>query len=278
MQNKTLLLAIACLSLYSAQAQDSTERHPRFKLSVNYQSTLHYYGRTDSLKSAGFFPLAECWLTKDFYVNAAPVFVNNRAQSFEYAGTLATAGYQHISRKWITSIYATKPFYRSGSQLVQSALKAQGGASVSFLNKILNLTAGGDLKYSSRTDVGASAGIDHIVRIQLPKKQVLVIDPSAYAYAGTQNFTTTYYQKQPSLLPFGGTTQAVNQDVERFTILSYEFSVPFVYVHGPFMALLTPSYVLPQNLVTIDGRPDLSERGEAMFYATATVKWTFARH
>ena len=202
--------------------------------------------------------------------------MNNRAQSFDYAGTVATAGYQRITSKWLTNVYVLKPFYKDNSQLVQSALKAQTGLSLSFLNKILNLTAGGDVKFSGRTDFGASAGVDHLVRVPMKPGQALVIDPSAYLYAGTQNFTSTYYQKQPGSLPFGGgSEQAVSQDVHQFNILSYEFSIPLVYVNHKWMVIVTPAYVLPQNLITVTGRPDLSERGDNLFYATAGIKYSW---
>src|SRR6202165_6217368 len=117
---RAFVLALLLLITQLLQAQDSTQKtKPRFKLSINYNSGLNYYGRTDSLKSAGFFPLAEFWLNKDFYVNAAPVFVNNKAQSFDYAGTVTTAGYQHITARWITGVYVVKPFYKQSSALVQ---------------------------------------------------------------------------------------------------------------------------------------------------------------
>jgi hypothetical protein len=48
-----------------------------------------------------------------------------------------------------------------------------------------------------------------------------------------------------------------------------------VYAKGKWMGLFTPSYILPQNLVTVAGRPDLSEKGENMFYATLALKYTF---
>jgi hypothetical protein len=51
--------------------------------------------------------------------------------------------------------------------------------------------------------------------------------------------------------------------------------VPVVYVKGKWMALVTPSYILPQNLITVAGRPDLSEKGQNMFYATVGLKYTF---
>ena len=98
MKRTHLLFLVAALSAAtciqaqtdSAAAKSKTE----FKLGVYYNSNLNYYGRTDSLRSSGFFPMAELWFGKGFYINAAPVFVNNAVSSFEYAGTVATAGYR----------------------------------------------------------------------------------------------------------------------------------------------------------------------------------------
>lgn len=276
---KSLLKTIAAFLLLPQLAvaqSDSTEKQkPKFKFGINYNSALNYYGRTDSLRSTGIFPLAELWFSKDVYINAAPVFVNNAAQSFDYAGTVTTLGYLHVTDKWITNLYVLKPFYKQSSQLVQSALKAQTGAGFSKLNKIINITAGGDLKFSDEIDFGATAGLDHLIRKELKNKDVLVIDPSFYAYAGTQNFTNTYYKKKTGFLLFPGNTEQVTEEVKKFNILAYEFSVPLIYSKNKWMALLTPSYVLPQNLVTIPNRPNLSERGKNMFYATAGIKYTF---
>lgn len=258
-----------------AQTDSATQQKAKFKLSVNYNSGLNYYGRTDSLKSTGFFPQAELWFTKDIYVNAAPVFVNNAAQSMEYAGTITSLGYLHVTDKLITNLYIIKPFYKANSQLVQSALQAQTGVSLSSLNKVLNLTGGADIKFSDKIDLGLTAGLDHLIRKEFQNKNVLVIDPAFYAYAGTQNFTNTYYKKKTDFLLFPGSTEQVTQNVKKFNILAYEFSVPVVYVKGKWMALITPSYILPQNLITVPGRSDLSERGQNMFYATMGLKYAF---
>ena len=275
---KLLFLLLLSFSLVHAQT-DSTEKpinKVQIKLSVNYNSGLNYYGRTDSLKSTGFFPLAEIWFTPKFYINAAPVFVNNKKQSFDYAGTVTTLGYQNITKKWLTSIYVMKPFYKQSSQLVQSALKGQSGISLSYLNKIVNITCGGDAKLSDKTDFGLSGGLDHIFKIGSKNGSVLVMDPSAYVYAGTQNFTNTYYEKKPNFIPLTGSTQTqMTKNVQNFNLLSYEFSMPVIYVKGKSMLLVTPAYVLPRNLIYIPGRPDLSESGKDMFYVTVGVKHTF---
>lgn len=270
--------AILCMALFQfAFAQtDTTEKQKlKFKIGINYNSGLNYYGRTDSLKSTGIFPLAELWLSKDIYINAAPVFVNNAVQTMEYAGTVTSLGYLHSTDKWITNLYVLKPFYKQSSQLVQSALKAQTGASFSRLTRVINFTLGGDMKLSDKIDFGATAGLDHLIRRELRNQSVLVIDPSIFAYAGTQNFTNTYYKKRPGNILFPGTTEQINERVTKLNVLAYEFSVPVVYAKGKWMGLFTPSYILPQNLVTVAGRPDLSERGENMFYATLGLRYTF---
>jgi len=265
------------LLLHTAQAQnDTAQAKPQFKLSVNYNMRLNYYGRTDSLKSSGFFPLAELWFTPKFYVNAAPVFVNNSVQHFDYAGTVATIGYQNVGTQWISGVYVTKPFYKESSALVQSALKAQSGVSLAYQTTIVNINAGADVKFSDKVDYGATAGLDHIIRIENNDKSVIVLDPAVYAYAGTQNFQRTYYKKNNSgFLLFPGSNQQVTEEVSRFNVLAYEATMPLIYAKGKVMLIATPAYILPQNLVTVANRPDLSERGQNTFYATLTAKYTF---
>jgi hypothetical protein len=273
--------AAAILFTTTVHAQtDSTAKEktkPQLKLSVNYNSNLNYYGRTDSLKSNGVFPMAEFWINPEFYINAAPIFVNNDVQKMDYAGTVTTIGYQHMTEKWLTNLYLLKPFYKQGSQLVQSALKAQSGLSLTKLNKTLNFTMGGDVKFSDKVDFGATAGIDHIIRKEYKDSSILVFDPAFTAYAGTQQFSRTYTQKKNSTLPLPGTPQqqqTVTEQVKQFNILAYEFSVPVIYVKKKWQFLATPSFIIPQNLLTVPNRPDLSEHGSNTFYVTAGIKYT----
>lgn len=270
---------IFLISSFTATAQTDSvsneDDQAHFKIGAFYNTALNYYGRTDSLKSSGFFPMAELWFNKNFYVSAAPVFVNNSSVSFDYAGTVATAGYQFNEKdKWFGNIYFVKPFYKSGSELVQSALKAQGAMSLTYMNKVINVTGGADVKLSDKIDFGVTGGLDHIFRHQFSGNSVLVIDPSAYIYAGTQQFTNSYYKKSNFLI-FPGVEQSVSQEVKSFNILSYELSVPVIFAKGKLQILATPAYVIPQNLISVQGRPDLSERGKEMFYTTLGAKVTF---
>jgi hypothetical protein len=270
------MLIVSCCSCAAVHAQsDSTASKFNFKFGTYYNSNLNYYGRTDSLQSSGVFPMAELWFKNKFYVNAAPVFIHNKIAGFQYAGTVATAGYVYNNRKSAGHIYFVKPIYKDKSQLVQSALKAQAAANFTWLNKIINITGGADVKFSGNTDYGLTAGIDHIFRKELRGGSILVVDPSLYLYAGTQQFTKTRYEKINNFPLFPETDRLVTENVKNFNILSYEFSIPVIYRKKKWMLLATPFYVIPQNLVAVEDRPDLSERGKKMFYITIGSKISF---
>ena len=279
------LLTIAFYTTISlkAQTKDSTvvtdtsvasKTKTEFVLGVTYNSALNYYGRTDSLKSKGLYPFVGVNFRNGLYVNSSFVFINNQI-STAYAAAIVEAGYQFKNKagNWSGNIFANTFFYQNNNNLVQSALKGTAGINLANLNKIININFGGDVKLSDNLDYGASAGLDHAFRIEKVGKGVVVIDPSAYLYAGTQNFIKTYYKKKNILFLPAGEEQVTTKS-KKFNILSYEFSIPVVYALGKMNLILTPAYVLPQNLVLVPGRPDLSERGDKLFYVTASLRVT----
>lgn len=271
------LLVVILISIsVTAQSDSAVKQKVKFKLGVYYNSNLNYYGRTDELESSGVFPLGELWFGENFYINAAPVFINNRDVSFQYAGTIAAAGYQFTSGKHFSGhLYITKPIYRADSRLVQSALKAQFSSSFTWINKIVNVTAGGDVKWSQQADFGATASLDHIFRFKGGSKIIFVLDPTITANAGTQRFAHTYYEKSGGFLIFPGAEQEVTTTGSAFNMLSYELSVPVIVARGKMQWLINPAYVIPQHLITIENRPDLSETGKKIFYVTAGMKINF---
>lgn len=254
-----------------AQTDDSTaaNRKNEFTASINYQSKLHYYGRVDSLQSSGLFPIIGYQLKNGLYAQGTAVFVQNPALPLSYTGASAELGYKFPESKHFEgNVFVSKFFYQDKSVLVQSALQAQAGVNLTYKNKIVNLNGGTDVKFSDKTDIGVTAGIDHLFvkKIEGMKVGAIAVMPSATLNAGTQNFTNTYIEKGNVLgVPV---TRERTEKVAQFSILSYEFSAPVVFVAGKLNAYVVPSYVMPQNLVTIKDRPDLSERGENMFYFT----------
>lgn len=277
---KRWILAVLCLQgtlffIPSAAQTDSTQtkkNKPHVKIGAFYNSGLNFFGRTDSLRSQGYFPVGELWFSDRFYISAAPVFITNKQVSSEYAGTVLSAIHRFYKEKKYSG-YAglIVPVYRSGIELPQSVLKAQLTGNYSRLNKIMNITIGGDLRWSDKMDYGLSGAIDHLFRKETKSGLVLVADPTATVYAGTQQFSYSYY-KQIGVLGLPGSQQQVTEHVNRFNILSYEFSMPLILAKGRVQVIAIPAYVIPQNLLKVAGRPDLTETGQNMFYVTAGIK------
>jgi hypothetical protein len=280
-----LLLVALVLSIpfpVFSQNDTSTPRTNVFSAGVNYQSRLHFFGRTDSLESKGIFGSIGYELKQGFYTNANFIFVNNASTSFDYTGSVIEAGYKFPTAKNFSGNIAYSKFlYKENSQLVQSAVKSQAEINLAYNNKIVNVNAGADAKFSDKTDFGLTAGLDRLFIYVIPgTTNAIAINPSFYTYAGSQSFTQTYYEKKKKVnvlgLPIGngngnGGNELITEEVKRFTVLAHEFSLPVVFVLGKFNASFTGSYVMPQNLVTVPNRPDLTENGRNMFYFTTGV-------
>lgn len=246
-----------------------------FTAGVNYQSKLHYFGRTDNLQSSGLFGTVGYELKQGLYTNANMIFVNNASTSFDYSGSTIELGYRFPTHKNFSGNVAYNHFlYKEASQLVQSSVKSMAELNLSYNNKIVNLNAGADAKFSDKTDFGLTAGLDRLFIYVIPgTKNAIAVNPSFYTYAGSQNFTYTYYRDKKEVpgLGLGLAGREVSREVNQFVVLAHEASLPVVFVAGKFNASLTGSYVMPQNLIYVEGRPDLTENGKDMFYFTAGI-------
>lgn len=275
---KVITLFIPAFICLMAQAQQTDSVSPQKKITVTagvgYNSTLNYYGRTDSLKSQAIYPFAGITLHNGLYLFSNFIFINN-AMATTYAATTLEAGYKFKNKKgnWKGNIFGSRFFYNADVNLVQSVVKEQAGINIANINKVVSIYGGGDAKFSNQTDFGAYAGLDHSFRIDpVGKKGVIVITPSAYGYFGTQRFSKTWLQQKHLLfLPVGEET--VTQNSSRFSVMSYELSCPVIYGYGKMNIILTPAYVMPQNVITANGAS--SQKADNLFYTTAAIRFDF---
>lgn len=264
-----MLLSITMLIVYAGQAQTSdSTKALTVTVGAMYNSSLNYYGRTDSIKSQGYIGFAGLTHKSGLYVFSNVIFINSGL-----AATTVEAGYQFKNQKgnFKGNIFGTAFFYQEDITLVQSVVKQQTGINLSQLNNILNIHAGADAKFSNQTDLGAYAGLDHHFRFENVGKGVIVIAPAAYSYFGTQRFSKTYLQQKRFLLfPVG--EEEITQNSSAFNALSYEFSCPIIYGIGKMNVIINPAYVLPQHVIATDGTP---MKADALFYTTATIRFDF---
>lgn len=253
-------------------AQNDAAGKNELSASLNYQSFLHYFGRTDSLKSSGTFATIGYRLPNGIYAQGTFIAISNTQTPFSYTGSTIEAGYRFNQSKPISgNVFYTQFLYRDKSELVQSAIKEQTGINAVYHNPYINLNAGADLKYGSEIDIGASFGVDHLFLLKTPGSKIsFAVAPSAYLNAGSQNFTNSYIQKK-NLPGIPVSQQELTQNVSAFHILAYEFSAPLVWIYGKFNLSMTAAYVVPQHLAMVTGHRELSVQGENRFYTAVSI-------
>ena len=273
MVSQRTIAQIADTTQLNAEEKEKT----KFTVGGTFSSKLHYYGRTDSLKSTAFIPELSVQFANGIYISSSFIFINNSQRSFDYTATIAEAGYkfgQNKKKGLAGSVYADKFFY-ANNQLVRSSQQGQAGFALSWLNKIADINAGSSVVFSDNPDFFASLGFDHPFRKE-KGKNIFVIVPTITANAGSQNFTHTYFVKRNVLL-LPAADEQLTKTSKNFKLLSYEASVPIVFVRNKMTVTFTPGYVLPQSVIKVAGRPDLSETASNLFYANLGVSFTFGK-
>ena len=240
-----------------------------------YLPKLHFYGRTDSLKSTAVAPNVLLQFANGIYLGSTVIFTNNKLKPFSYGATIAGAGYRFGKQKGFAGTISGDFFFYQNKGLVQSAQKGQAGFTLSYLNSVLNINGSANTIFSDKNDYFSSLGVDHKFRF-VKGNNIFVIIPTFTANAGTQNFTNTYYRTR-SLNGVPLPPELVTETNKKFQLLSFEASIPVVYVYKKLALSFTPGFVIPQNVRKVAGRPDLSENAGNLFYTNAGVFFTFKK-
>ncbi|MFM6924431.1 MAG: hypothetical protein ACKOU7_02945 [Ferruginibacter sp.] len=265
--------------------QDSSQAAPvdkvlkkktTFTIGTVYLPTLHFYGRTDSLKSTALAPNVLLQFGNGIYISSTLIFTDNKMQPFSYGATIAGAGFRFGKEKGFAGTISGDLFFYDNKGLVQSSQKGQVGFTISYLNKYININ-------SSANSIFADDGNDYFTTLGLSHKfkkikgnNILVIIPAFTVNTGTQNFTNSYY-KTRSLFGLPVPPQQVTESNKKFKVLSFEASIPLVYVYKKLALSVTPGFVIPQNVLTVPNRPDLSENAKNLFYGNLGIFYTFKK-
>ena len=281
---KKIFLAAGLLFVFInvfSQVKDTITVNSKSKKTVTtifagavFAPRLHYYGRTDNQKSSALLPTVVVQFDSiGLYASGTSVLLSNKTQSLNYAGTITEVGLRFGKPAGISgNIYGNKFFYNT-TQLPQSAFKEQAGLNVNYLSKVINLTSGGSAAFSdSRTDFFTTAGLNKNFKI-LKGKSVFVITPTAIINAGSQNFTSAYY-KQNTIEGIPVNNTVVIESGKRFNILSYEFSTPVVWAYKNFFLIATPTFVLPQSVISNLSFPQYSENAQNLFFVNVTALYS----
>lgn len=259
-------------SLLDAPVTKASNKKTALTIGAVYLPRLHFYGRTDSLKSTAVAPNLLLQLGNGIYLTSTVIFTDNKMQPFSYAATIAGAGYRFGKQKGFAGTISGDLFFYKNQSLVQSTQKGQVGFTLSYLNKYININSTGNTIFTKGSnDFYASLGLSHRFRF-VKNSSIWVIIPAFNANAGTNTYYTTKSANGVPLPPL-----QVTETNKKFNLLSYEVSVPIVYVYKSLALSFTPGFVIPQNISTVAGRPDLSETANNLFYMNAGIFFTFKK-
>ena len=269
---RTILIAFSLFSsLYGAAQDTSITIIPKTTFTVLggavYAPRLHYYGRTDGLKSSALLPtLSIQFDSAHLYASGTSVLLNNKVQSMDYAGTIIEAGYRFGAQEGFAgNLYANKFFYNT-SQLPQSALKEQAGFNINYQSKPIIINTAASVAFSDQADLFASAGLSKRF-IFRKDKTVFLITPAALVHAGSQRYLEENIKNNGGIIPLPG-QQTTSTTYNKFALLDYEFNTSFVAARKHVFLIVTPSYVMPQNLRQ-------GETGSDGLYATISLLFSF---
>ncbi|MBB5636316.1 hypothetical protein HDE68_002204 [Pedobacter cryoconitis] len=234
------------------------EQKPSLKFGVNYLNNSVFMGRSDTARTPVITPGIRYTFKSGIYVAGSLDYLLNSKNAKLTSGDLA-AGYDFdLTDNLDGAISFTKSFYNPKSTQIASSQSATINASFNYdLNDIITPSISADYGFNKqgfKNDIFLSAGISHAFMLAdlFNIKDQLTISPTVILNTGTQNFYDSYLVNKKLKNTAKNTAQSKltaiqKQDLEKFRLLDYEFSIPVEYKLNHFIFTLTPTYSRAQN-------------------------------
>jgi len=244
---------------------------------MSYTNDWVYMGRKDSLQTPYLAPYFE-------YSHASGLFFNTSLSYLTTEGSnrfdlfALTLGYDYSNWKLSAGAAVSGYLYDDESYNVQSAMTLYSSAYFRYDFYFMEAQVSAGIGLSDGADGFASA---HLLRSFYPFVG-LEIRPSSTMRWGTQRYYNEYYQNSSSShgavrgkgkMGSGGngqTTTFAVEEVSKFRLLDYEFSLLIAQKIGRFRLFVDGTYAAPLNpaQVTIDELVFEEDLGNTLFWST----------
>ncbi len=183
-----------------------------------------------------------------FYVSASLSYSAAKGSRGIDLVTLS-AGYDFtIGSSMDGGIYASKDFYSRSSTAARSEVTGSLGAYFSYNPGPVTLGGGIDMLVSGKSDITASSSLSHSFSFG-NTGDAWSIAPTLSAGFGTQNYYQTLLKNRQKKRNGNQATVQV-QENNKFSILSYEISLPISYDAYKWGCYFTPTYAIPKSPVS----------------------------
>jgi hypothetical protein len=251
-----LLIALVLFGFLAGHAQDASTAEKNnasyFKFTGTYLTNSVYYGRKDSLALPYLTPSIGYYDKSGFYISGSLSYLNSKDQKgIDY--TAIDLGYSFSDGNYFSGdVYANKSWYKQSSSNIKSDIKGSIGSLVSYDLNALQINAGVDLTFASKTDIGLNLGLSHSFLFG-PEDNQFSIEPSfttnwssLHSYEGYVSRKAV--RKPGAILPGGASVSAVTTvQNNKITLLDFELWVPFTYTTKKIGFTFTPTLSIPKN-------------------------------
>ena len=281
------IIFILPLFITKAGAQDTSSKKSSVKFNVNYLSNAVYFARKDSF-SVPYLRSSLTYTDKSgFYIGGGVSMLVNGDEPARLDMVNLDGGYGFSKGKLDGGVYLSKFFYSNASFAVGSELKGIAGVYAGYNLGAISIGGGGDLLFSTGTDINANLNVSHEFESGEPNMH-WTFAPQIQANAGTQYFNEAYYVYRKFTFPVTSgnsgsgssgnsgngsgnsgkgsgkghsnsgssstTTTTVKtltfKDRNQFTVLDIELSVPVNYETKHWGAFANPVVAFPINPAT----------------------------
>lgn len=241
---------------------DDTKSYAR--VGLRFVNDYVYMGRTDSLQAPYLVPSFGYYHKSGLFVQGSFSYLTasgeNRIDLYTLSG-----GYDYFGTRLSAGVSASGYFFSDKSYAVQSAMTGYGNAYIGYDFSLVEFYVDGSVGLSDQLDV--FGGVELRRTVYAFNDRLLII-PSVYVNAGSQNYYNEYYATRNSKITKGKgygasagkgpgqvsttTSSPVKvEEVTRFRILDYELSTMLLYKLNDFRFSFTPTYAIPVNAATV---------------------------
>ncbi|WKK84385.2 hypothetical protein QYS48_19710 [Marivirga arenosa] len=280
---KTLLILLFVLMVFPLISQNETSVEKSYvKINLKYSSDYVFMGRTDSLAAPYLSPSISYYHKSGFYTRGSLSYLTTADQN-RIDLSIVSLGYDATSKNLYGGIGLSAYFFNQESYAVPSSL-------FGFLDAYLGydfywFEINTDLSLGMSDNMDVFTGIE-VFRIFYLFDSKLLITPSFYTNAATQNYYNEYYNTRNSKMTLGGgftkgkgangNINNVNnvqesvtlEEASKFQVLDYEFSNSATYRLKNWRINATAKFFIPVNAstVTADGETVYEEELNNVFF------------
>ncbi len=277
-------LLFFCIPIYIV-AQDST-KVKKIKsyivTDVSFQNDAVFMGRHDSIAAPYMVPSIGYYAASGFFADASLSYLT-KANESRIDLFLLTAGYRFETKKLSGNISGTKYFFNDISNNIQSEIVADVSSKISYAFNFVKTSLTASTYFNKNSDPDFFVGA-HLAKKFETRDESFEVIPTFSLYAGSQYFYEEYYKtgNKPIIGNGNGQNQQVEtiilgiNEVNKFNLLSIEFSMPINYYYKSFIISTTPQLAFPQSNATFTTETTvIKENLKEVFYWSVGISYLF---